>query len=297
MIDFIKCWLRCISIKELLKNPYLEFKGDFNYQTGEIGKLVAVYKNLKFIINNGRVTLTGSLHKYKNNGDHNYDDFTLDELTKVLQDLKDKFNIELKDCILENLEIGVNIIPPIICYLILNNLMFHHGIIFRDPNIKNGNYKVAEHQRYSVKIYDKSLQYENKYYLPNEILRIEIHYNKMIDLNKIGVFTLADLVSKKNLDQFLNLIITEWEKTLLFDPTINTNQLKQNIKTKKINQWNNDMFWEGLTKQARDKQKKQYFEIADNYSDKIHFQIKSLIKDKWGQLCQKDYHLTNMING
>lgn len=285
MVDFIKCWLKHIDVNELFKNVYLDFKADFTYNTGEIdGKKVAVYKNLKFIINKGRATLQGSLHKYKNNGEHNFDDFTLVDLLQVLQDLKVKFGIDLSNCVLENLEIGVNVISEIMCYLILNNLMYHHGIIFKDPNIKNSNYKIAEHQRYSVKIYDKSLQYRRKYNIQSEILRIEIHFNKMADLNKVGIHTLEHIIKEKNANLFLELIIDEWEKTLLFDYSIDTTALKQNIKSKKINQWNNHRFWEGLTKQERSRQKELYNKIMEGHSSKTHHKIKNLMINKWGQL-------------
>lgn len=294
MIDFIKCWLKYVCIDTLLESSELEFNSIVSHKTGEIGKQIAVYNNLKFVINKGRVTLQGSLHKYKNGGEHNYDDFTWEELTQVLQDLKEKFNIRLEECILLNLEIGVNIIIPIACYLILNNLMFHYGKSFKDVNIKNGNYKIVKHQRYSVKVYDKGLQYK----IEDRILRFELHYTKMIDLNKKGIHTLQDLIKEEHYNTFLTMLITEWEKILLFDCTINAEKLSKHIRNKKLLEWNNIRFWEGLTqKQARDRQKKSYNKVVEGHSERTHERIKNMIIDKWNQLTKNDDQLTYMING
>ena len=101
MIDFIKYELKNTNVYALEVNTYLEFHQKQNTKTGEIGAYKnAYYKGLEFKIYettlanpNKRITVEGSLHKYWNNGAHNFNDFGINQINEVLNELKKKFNI------------------------------------------------------------------------------------------------------------------------------------------------------------------------------------------------------------
>ena len=131
MIDFVKYLLMNYNKELLLNSPLLMFFDKVNNKTGELSTYQnAFYKGLEFKIyyptdthKNGRITVEGSLHKYWNNGAHNFNDFNINSIDEVRQELEDIFNIDFKNCILKQLEIGVNILPPVPTKKILNALL------------------------------------------------------------------------------------------------------------------------------------------------------------------------------
>ena len=124
MIDFIKTLLINVNVLELQNNSKLNFCVPVNPTTGEMrtktknGKKAMPYLNAYFrgiefrIYESGSVYVSGSLHKYWNHGGHNYNDFDLNALTCVLNDIQETFNIKPQQLVLKQLEIGVNFIPP-----------------------------------------------------------------------------------------------------------------------------------------------------------------------------------------
>ena len=281
MIDFAKFKPLNLTAKNLLDNPRLEFKMDYNEKTGELStdKKTAFYKGLKFeILYEKHIIISGSLHKFKNNGEHNYDRFYFSDLVKVLMELKNDFGIELEDSKIQNLEFGVNIrLENYQTNDILTNLMHHRNGKFQDPPIKNGNYRQVVHQRYYVKSYDKALQFNLRHYL----LRFELKYVRMIDLNEIGVVSLSDLCSREKLLLLKNKLLNEWDEVFLYDFTIQEETLSNYIVNKKLNQWRNLNYWIDLNRDQKAQQIKKYNEIVKSNSKQIHSIIKSKINSEF----------------
>lgn len=178
MIDFIKVVLLGISATELLNNPYLQFEGKYNPNTGETldDKLTAKYKNLLFTIyKSGTITLSGSLHVFWNNGKHNYNDFSITNIFTVFGTIKKKFGIEPHQMVLRNLEIGINIIPPERTAKIIEHCFLHKKEPFKHKSVPDeGEYYQAEHSQYLIKIYNKAKHYRAKgYAISHEIMRLE----------------------------------------------------------------------------------------------------------------------------
>jgi hypothetical protein len=164
----------------------------------------------------------------------------------VLNDLKEKFNIEAEQCILKCLEIGINIIPPIPTNEILDYSLLHKTLPFEyQKNSEEGKYKQVKHSQYIIKIYNKALHYLSKgFKISNEILRFEIKYTRMEKLNKKGIYTLNDLV-KYGLHNFKNELLTEWQNVLFFDKTIQIDTLSAKTKTALL-EYSNQNYWTAL---------------------------------------------------
>lgn len=295
MTDFLKILVKFIDTTLLESNPLLEFFYDgVNIDTGELkttnkkGHKItpckkAYYKNLEFkIYNTNTVTISGSLHKYYNNGLHNYDAFNFIAFLAVLNDLKTKFNILPENCIIQNLEIGLNITPPTKSIEIINYCFLHKTKVFTNQiNDNYINYRQCKHSHYWVKIYDKALQYKNTFTeIEQEILRFELKFSKMERLNKLGIFTLDDIV-KSGFKIFENELITEWNNVLFFDNTIQH-------KSNRLLNYKNPLYWSEL---VNSKSKSNYYkhrELLKQYtlenSNQLQLQITNLMRSKINEL-------------
>ncbi|MGM0931948.1 MAG: hypothetical protein ACQEWD_00735 [Bacteroidota bacterium] len=288
MIDYVKILVKGCNPKKLEDNPLLNFYDNINLTTGEIktfnrkGEKITPFKNAMFkdlefkIYETGTITIAGSLHKYKNLGGHNYDDFSSDAFKAVLKDLEQKFDIQPRQCILKGLEIGINIIPPIPTNKILQQCFLHSTTQLEFPIRSNqGRYLQAEHSQYIIKLYNKSLQYK-KFNPKTEIMRFEIKYKKMPKINAKGIYTLEDL-EKYDLQGFRNDLIAEWENILYFDTTINH-------KTTLLNKFNNLNYWidllENKSRSFYYKQRNKLTELTLNNSENIQKQISEIMSAK-----------------
>ncbi len=275
----------------LLTNPLLDFTTGLNLESGEVANTCsASYKGLKFIIrSNNYIEIQGSLHKYFNNGVHNYNDFTLLELHSVLDDLANAFHLNLNNCIVKNMEFGVNIKPPFITSKILNNLMLHKASKFYDVQLKSGNYKQAPHQQYYVKIYDKAKQY----LLLQNLMRYELKFTKSCIINKLGITTLNDLLGSNWIELVKIRLLREWNQIVLFDYRLFSIDTLTARYRNKLSYWSNPNYWSGLTKQSRFKAKNRYSNLLDdNFQISLHSSIAILIQEKFNDLAKKGYQLT-----
>lgn len=271
------------SILEI--NPLLDFYDTINLTTGQMkttnrnGNKVtpsknASYKGLEFkIYDTGTITLSGSLHKYWNDGAHNYNDFDNEGVLFVLNDLNTKFDIDPNKCILKCLEIGINITPPVPTNEILDNCLLHKTKPFEyQINSDEGKYKQVQHSQYIIKIYNKALHYKSKgFKVRTEIMRFEIKYTKMQKLNEKGIFCLQDLINY-GLQNFKDEVLNEWQNVLYYDNTIQIDPLTTKLK-KAVLEYANPNYWTGLLANSQNKNftyhKNQLKKIIEKNSNKV----------------------------
>ena len=271
------------SILEI--NPLLDFYETINLTTGEMkttnrnGNKVtpsknASYKGLEFkIYDTGTITLSGSLHKYWNDGAHNYNDFNNEAVLFILNDLNTKFDIDPSKCILKCLEIGINITPLVPTNEILDNCLLHKTKPFEyQKNSDEGKYKQVQHSQYIIKIYNKALHYKSKgFKIKDEIMRFEIKYTKMQKLNEKGIFSLQDLINY-GLQNFKDTVLKEWQNVLFYDNTIQIDHLSSRSK-KALLEYSNPNYWTGLLANNQTKNftyhKNQLKKIVSKNSNKI----------------------------
>lgn len=256
MIDGIKI-MNLKTRNSLLKNKLLPFVGHHYADTYEVlpYNQKSKYKNLEFIFspkyNNFR--LDGSIHSYFNNGEHNYNDFSIENIRQTLNDLEDKFTIE-GFTQLNNVEFGINIkldYPP---EIFIKSVINHKGENFYPMDrkyVKNGIGIECKHDQYYIKIYDKGTQYE----LSEFVLRIEIKVVRMkyfID-NDIPLKTWNDLKNKSLYPllkkQFVNML-----EDLLFCDIEKAQTVKMKLKEKLIlAEGRNPDYWQILKPTPKDK--------------------------------------------
>ncbi|TXB66861.1 hypothetical protein FRY74_01360 [Vicingus serpentipes] len=278
------------SANNLLESNLLNFGRNINEATGEIintnkkGETItphqtAYYKGLTFVIyDTGSIFISGSIHKYYYNGLHNFKDFGIHEINHVLNDFKDNFKITPEQCILKNIELGANLIPPIKTETILNGCLLHKTKPFEFKyNSDEGKYLQCSHSQYWVKIYDKRKHYQKHFNIENDILRFELKFNRMEYFNKKDIYTLKDLI-KSNLRRFKDRLLTEWNNVLFYDKTsIN--------KSQKQLQYSNPYYWLEL--------KSQNFKYHRNELNKLINQNPKNIKGQITKLLSKKIDIVN----
>lgn len=274
MLCFIKVRLGYLEIGKLLSNPNLEFKSEFSRQTGEIGQSsICNYNGMTIHIkSSGFGYLKGSLHKYKNEGKHNYDDFTWDEVFQVVDELSETLGIKIQDLPLINLEWGINVETEMPPKQILSGLVMHHGCRFDKMYVNPGTHYVCSHSQFNLKAYDKGVQ--NR--LAQNLLRIEISANKSKFINKLGVYKIGDLNRPEARLKLQNaLLYGGWANAIIIDPRLLECRPSDQDESLRISRWSNPNYWIKATKQVRSYQKKAY----DRFIKEAGFDIKQYILD------------------
>jgi hypothetical protein len=279
-VDFIKARLQGIDIPKLSSNKLFKQTHEFykDKDGGECSILILEYKNLVITIYKNKVAiLTGSLHYFYNDGIHNYNNFTFTNLVNTLEEVAKLLEIELHQIIVQNIEFGVNIILPFLVQNITNNVLIHNKKEFLKPY--DFDYRRAQHQRYWIKVYNKGKQFNR----PENILRIELKYKKMVDLRKLGLHNCLDLTNKHLYTQLLAILLDKWRNTILFDFTIDKNQLKP-LHYIKYLEFQSQNYWLNLSSQQRTRQKKLLQTLSLEYGANTHQQINTLIENQYKSL-------------
>lgn len=285
MIDFVKYDLLGVDPDWLLHNSYLQFDTKVNMNTGVLGNYShAYYRGLEFKVYNptennpnGRITVEGSLHKYWNNGGHNYNDFNFTAINEVIADLNKKFRIAPERCDIKQLEIGVNLNPPVKTKKVLDCCLFHARTKFKWVFTNDeGNYIQVRHGNYYIKIYDKRKHYVNKgFEIPQETLRFEIKYRKeklKKTLKLKGTVLFSD-VFEFGLSNFKDLLLQEWHKILFYDfTTLDTNSVKD--------KYSNAIFWEELKHENYKYHRRRLNSLIAENPENLKEKIENLISEK-----------------
>ena len=284
MIDFIKIKITDEAlINRVWSNEILEYDGKsekrFNDELKELVK--KKYKNLYFTKYQERIEISGSLHYFFNNGNHNSNDFSVKDCINTIKQIRDLFMLDLEKCQLINLEYGVNIIPSIDVEDLVHNIMYHEKRQFTRPT-KHFYYKIAGNEAYKqIKAYNKSVQFPS---LCNNTFRFEVKSKQSKYINSLDLFTLNDLAVTGTYNRLMKELIKEWDNVLLFD-------LSKNIDEKYLNTY----FWEDILKNGyRNKfnnQKKRYYEKLG--INNLHAQIRKILIQKMQSL--KTVHIPTNI--
>jgi hypothetical protein len=285
MLDFVKIRIKDRNIiNNLRKNRLLDWGQFIIENTGEVKEQSAIYLGLEFkLVSNRHFYITGSLHKFWNNlngrGEQNFNDFNFSNLVEVIKELYHSFNLLPENCILENLEFGVNISPKGSVQDILRSAILHKGKPFTHEYLPNKYYRVCEYQQYLIKIYDKGIQYSR----PENILRFEVKVRRMKYLKNTGIKTLADLLDTAKLALLGAILASNFIDILFFDNTI-PNSIQHSLLT----QGQAPIFWLKL----HESNYNNYYKKRIRFKDLVKkhgtqdFQeiVGGLVTQKWNEL-------------
>lgn len=217
MIDGIKAILTN-KLDEIRSCPLLEFMqtDKTSVKTGEVESVkyrIARYRGLTFIDKGNIIEMRGSIHIYNNKGRHNYDNFGLSDIHRVLFELENKLFIQVDEAEIKNIEFGVNLDVDFNPADFLNSLIVHKSQLFTHRIAANMNYRECEHSQFFIKIYDKGKQHG----LDRSILRIELKFIKMEKINSLGIKYLSDLLDLKKLQMLREELLRVYDEILIGD--------------------------------------------------------------------------------
>jgi len=282
MIDYVKIRLTGVSVERLRTHEKLEFKTEICEKTGEASNVsTAVHHFCKIkVYNSGRILFTGSIHKLWNsltnilapnckenliyNG-YNGNQFNLVRIEYVICYLCDLFDCTPSQMEIENIEFGVNtntLFQPI---NYISSMLYHYGKPFEIRY--NRHYAQVEHQRYLIKVYDKS----NQYGMIENTLRVELKIIKSKELQRLGIKTCAD-INSSTLNSAKELLIKRINEIMYFDASVNTQQLTEHEK-RKLNEMQNVNHWLNLAPNKRGRPKKFLRKIIQDHSNNFAQQI------------------------
>jgi hypothetical protein len=291
-MDYIKILLKNLDINHLLNQSILEFKTEVSEKTGLIStKRIAEYHFCKVVIyDSGIVLFTGSIHKLWNslNGikapNHrevkkykgfNGNMLTIYDVFEVRNHLTKLFNCQPYQMIFQTIEVGVNTLPIFNPQHFIKGLLYHNGKPFEYRF--NEHFAQAEHQRFNIKIYNKSNQYKMK----NHVLRVELKIIKMEDIKCTGIKTFAD-INEHTLNKAKELLLKRFSEVVYYDYTIQKDSLTKRQKLT-LKDYSNPRYWiNELKPKNRDYNKNQLKYFIREYSSNLHKQTAENIVNQFG---------------
>lgn len=270
MIDGVKC--SCIGHDPDLwrQNPRLNFGLCVSESTGELltQKREAKTRSLRFVIapKSGGLScsIVGSLHKYKNNNDTNFNDFTFPELLATLDSLQNDFDINLSQTHIHSMEIGVNIQLDYSPEIILKNVVCHKGKPFDSLDRKDRKLGlICDHTDYAVKLYDKGHQSKIAE-LGKYVLRYEVKAYRQRMFEPFGIHTLADLRNAEKVTSLISLLVGRLNEIVFFDCSFRGGGMSE---AKRLNweRYGNPMYWGNLDRKNYYKARKRFAELLTKY--------------------------------
>jgi hypothetical protein len=240
-----------------------------------------------------RLNIKGSFHKNHQKGT-NFKPFTFENLKSEILHLCQSLKIRPEKTILQNLEIGLNLptwFNPI-QYLDDNLLVFQNSIFKKyDPDKRGreiGFY--CKKTDFTIKVYDKGFQFD----LPRDLLRFEVRFNKMRELKRFGIATLADLTDQTKVKSLISVLEKAWCEVLIYDmdkiPTNITNLQRRFLKY-----YRSKDNWYKTNKESPQKfrdAKRRFKQLSAKYSTGTHSKILELIRSEWEKLFEKSTDFT-----
>jgi hypothetical protein len=291
MIDYLK--IHCLPVlpEKLLNNGLLMFTLSNVLTDGEVLNRwqFAHFKSLEIGIKGNNSKLSGSLHKYRYDG-KNWQDFNLSDIQEVIPELSETFEFDPSKAVINFIEIGINIPLDYNPDQIINSLVLHGKERFKELEINRktkGNGKKSEKDQFTIKVYNKSLQYG----LPFQLLRFEIKVKRMKFLERYGIkgLTLADLTRPDIYPKFKTMLLDILSGIVIYNPDIDPDKLT-NLNDRELfklgrypDHWQQ---YERRRKNEKSKDLNRFKELAG--TKEIIENLKLRISDKWEMLYNQD---------
>lgn len=302
MADYTKIELPVAVGARLLGHPALAFSGKFDRASGavysdqpaiaEYGPTLASGRTtgpsdprraLQFIVYaSGRTILHGSFHKYAQGG-ANWGDYTFTQFVATVAELCRTFDLDPRTMRLLLLEVGLNCIPPMASPETLKQFVCSGPGIPLEPHkwFERTVYaRKAERTEYEVKIYDKGRQYGR----PGRLLRFEVKFTKAIQLQRLGIFTMNDLLNPDAWHRLRVRVMAIYDELFIAEPSIDLPSLTESQRTFVALVRTPD-YWQDLTKGARFKARARYADIVQRFAaSNLKDELRSILDAKLNDL-------------
>ncbi len=287
MIDFLKLVHECTDISKFVDDHRDQMTCTYNFGTGEvIPPLKFAYRQYTVTIRSNEkagihfIEVTGSLHKSHFDGP-NYERFTFQCLQQEIVHLCKYLNIAPDHLRIQNLEVGVNVQTNFRPFIYLkNNLLLYKRKEFK-PYDKGVDSKELGYYCPGIpiiKIYDKGKQYD----LPYNLMRYEVRFKKSQPLNKMEIFTLADLQDISKIQSLGAILNKTWKDVLLYETDIDLTKTGLSAAEKKFYRdcahTKNWLKWKGKSRTGYYNQQKKLKSFISRHGINKHRIVASLIQ-------------------
>lgn len=222
--------------------------------------------------------MKGSFHMHHHGGE-NWADFTRAHFAEVVASVCIGLGLHFANLRLANLEVGVNIVPPIPTLDVLRCIVLHRTQ--RPDRMKEPAIGLQiQHAAYRFKIYDKARQYDR----PGELLRFEVAARKMRTLERYGVRTLADLLEPRTWTALQGYLLARFDELLIVEPNLHAEGLRP-AERELLARASDPNYWVGLTKGQRSEKRATLARIYTRHaSPNLKTTLRELIASKLQEL-------------
>jgi hypothetical protein len=273
MIDGLKIRIRGLDQQRLRTHHLLKWTAKGPGRDG-CPRYVARWGAFTFHGDAHRCTrMVGSFHK-QHHGGANWQDFTFTQFVEMVTSVCIAFGLHPVNLALSNVEVGVNIIPPMATAKVLRSIVLHKTAVPVPMSMGKG--IVIQHTAYRFKIYDKALQYDR----PGELLRFEVAARKMRQLARYGVRTLSDLMEPSTWTALQGYALARFDELLIVEPGLHRPGLRP-AQVELLANAGNASYWEGLDKRRRSEKRKMLNDIYTRHApDGLKATLRRLIAAK-----------------
>lgn len=298
MIDYLKIHHMPVEAKKVLNNDLLTFPLSNIATTGEVlnRSQIANFRGMQVIVRGSNVGLKGSLHKYFEGGT-NYKDFSLQDIQATITELSNNLEFDPAESFVNFIEVGVNIPLTYSPTELIKSAVIYRNNPFTELPVKGKGYgRICNTQRFTIKIYDKSLQYG----LLSHLLRVEVKVKKTEFLKQYGIssLSLADLLRKEAYPPFLQMLADTIEGILFFDPRTTPDEINDQKDRDLFIEGRYPEYWQNLSRTTKNRKIQRFTELAG--SEKIKSDLIRDVKEKWNKLTTlqtgKEKQKTEQIN-
>jgi hypothetical protein len=296
MIDFISFEVPSSVGAKWLKNDLLSFGRTMNEDTRELfvqEARTASHRQMIFAIYpSGRCTVKGSLHKFYHDG-INSGDFSRKQFCEAAMDFCATFEMNPNELKILQLEYGFNIqVPHTFDTSLSQFVCLSNGIPFipmatsRPKSIGI----TANRDEYNVKIYNKIISVEHA---TLNTIRFELKITSSRFLNKLGIYTLADLFNPVRFRELTNVLCLRIHGAIIKEPVIDITQLSR-VKLVWFYEAMTANYWAKLSPKNRHLQRIRWKELVERFGGpKFKESFLKLIREKEESLMKDEGFFTS----
>lgn len=270
--------------------PFLKFNiQEVDSENGSYERERAEYGMLEItIIRDRHLLICGSLHKHTKG--HNHRDFTALELAQAVEKLCQELVLDPQEVELQNIELGVNIQPPIATAKFLDSIFLYRCSRFETHYFSGRGYMLLFRGcNYWVKLYDKAKETnvsfaKDSFPRHEHLVRFEIKVKKMAHLRVYDISRLSDLLDSQKLKSLELLLQQTIDNIIMGEPVTNLKSLTKAEKGFKEAHRHRSQ-WEQLESRLIPYRRKRLREI-DSKLSKLNSQafLKEAVVCKWKKL-------------
>lgn len=283
--------------------PFLKFNilevdstsGNYERERAEYGLLEIT------ILKDRHLLICGSLHKHTKG--HNHSDFSAFELSQAIGKLCNDLALDPNKVEVQNIELGVNIEPPIATTRFLDSIFLYKCSRFETHYFSGHGYMLLfKGCNYLVKVYDKAKEtnarFEKGTFSRGEhLVRFEIRIKKMEHLKTYNICRLSDLQDSRKLESLEKLLQQTLENVIMGESITNLKGLTKTEKRFK-EAHEHRSHWEQLELNMVPYKRRRLRKIDSRTSPHtVHAFFKDAVVLKWRKLMKVVPVLTDIIKG